>query len=98
MPDGGRCADCKRFVPWNFGRIPADRTYGQRATPRGGYRPDDRVQVSAATVKRLEKQSVKSSGGVEIKIPADLYQDRNAVEFINNPDGTISLLIKNILL
>ena len=60
--------------------------------------PDDRVQVSAATVKRLEKQSVKSSGGVEIKIPADLYQDRNAVEFINNPDGTISLLIKNILL
>jgi len=56
------------------------------------------VQVSEATVKRFEKQSVKASGGIEVKIPADLYRDPNAVEFINNPDGTISLLVKNILI
>lgn len=58
----------------------------------------DTVQVSAATLKRLEKQSVKATGGIEIKIPAELYRDPNAVEFINNPDGTVSLLVKNILL
>lgn len=56
------------------------------------------VEVSDATVKKFEKQSLKASGGIEVKIPAELYQDRNAVEFINNPDGTISLLVKNILI
>lgn len=60
--------------------------------------PEATVQVQASTVKRFEKQSVKTPDGIEVKIPADLYQDSNAVEFINNPDGTISLLIKNILL
>ena len=27
---------------------------------------------------------------------ADIYKDKNAIEFINNPDGTISILITNV--
>ncbi|MBR5229293.1 MAG: nucleoid-associated protein [Oscillospiraceae bacterium] len=59
---------------------------------------DDTVQVQPKTVKRFEKQSVKTANGIEVKIPADLFSDQNAVEFIQNPDGTISLLVKNIVL
>lgn len=58
----------------------------------------DTIKVSESTAKRLEKQSVKTSSGIEIKIPVELYQNNDALEFINNLDGTISLLVKNILL
>jgi hypothetical protein len=58
--------------------------------------PQDTVQVAPATVRRMEKQSIRTPDGVEIKIPISLYESGDAVEFINNPDGTISLLIKNI--
>ena len=60
--------------------------------------PEATVQVGTQTMKRFEKQSVKTPDGIEVKIPADLFADQRAMEFIQNPDGTISLLIKNILL
>ena len=56
------------------------------------------LELSKRAVKRLEKQSIKSDLGVEIKIPIELYRNSEAVEFINNPDGSVSLLIKNITL
>lgn len=59
--------------------------------------PESTVDVLPGTLKRFEKQSVKTPDGIEVKIPADLYQDRRAMEFIQNPDGTISLLIKNVM-
>ena len=60
--------------------------------------PEATVQVGQQTVKRFEKQSVKTPDGIEVKIPADLFADQRAMEFIQQPDGSISLLIKNILL
>jgi hypothetical protein len=50
----------------------------------------------AATTKKLEKQFLVTDTGIEINIPMDQYQDAGSVEFISNPDGTISVLIKNI--
>lgn len=47
------------------------------------------------TTKKFEKQFLKTDTGIEINIPMEQYND-NSVEFINNPDGTISVLIKNI--
>lgn len=58
----------------------------------------DTVQVAPATVRRMEKQSLRTQDGVEIKIPIALYESDEAVEFIGNPDGTVSLLIKNVVL
>ena len=29
-------------------------------------------------------------------IPMDVYQDPNLLEFVNQPDGTISVMIKNV--
>lgn len=60
--------------------------------------PEATVQVGEKTMKRFEKQSVKTPDGIEVKIPADLFADQRAMEFIQNPDGTISLLIKNVLM
>lgn len=50
---------------------------------------------SERTTKRFETQSLVTDTGIEIKIPMDQYENDN-VEFVNNPDGTMSLLIKNI--
>ena len=49
-----------------------------------------------ATTKKFEKQYLKTDTGIEIIIPMEQYQDANQVEFLTNPDGTISVLIKNI--
>jgi hypothetical protein len=31
-----------------------------------------------------------------VSLPLELYKDPDVVEFINNPDGTTSVIIKNI--
>jgi hypothetical protein len=46
--------------------------------------------------KKMGKQKLKTDTGIEISIPIEQVRDGNAVEFINNPDGTISILIKNV--
>ena len=59
----------------------------------------DTISISDKSIKRLEKQSIKSSSGIEVKIPIEIYRSsENLIEFINNPDGTVSLLIKNIVI
>lgn len=55
------------------------------------------VEINAPTVRRLEKQSLRSGSGIEIKVPVSVYRNTDAVEFLKNDDGTTSLLIKNIL-
>lgn len=56
---------------------------------------NDDIVLSPAITRKLEKQSIKMKNGVEIKIPIDALNDKS-IEFINNPDGSISILIKNV--
>ncbi|MEQ9764038.1 nucleoid-associated protein [Streptococcus jiangjianxini] len=46
--------------------------------------------------KKLETQKLSLSNGIELLVPNHVYQDAESVEFIQNPDGTYSILIKNI--
>ena len=46
--------------------------------------------------KKYCKQKFKLANGIEITIPVELYGNSDVVEFINHPDGTISVIIKNI--
>lgn len=46
--------------------------------------------------RNFRKQKLKTDTGVEISLPVEYYGDNNKIEFINNVDGTISILIKNI--
>lgn len=51
---------------------------------------------SENTIRKYQKQHLLTDTGIEIKIPMDQYKDSRNVEFITNPDGTVSVLIKNI--
>ena len=54
------------------------------------------IPQSESTVRKYQKQHLFTDTGIEIKIPMDQYKDSKNVEFITNPDGTVSLLIRNI--
>ncbi|EOT27054.1 hypothetical protein C805_01157 [Eubacterium sp. 14-2] len=51
---------------------------------------------SEHTTRKFEKQHLTTDTGVEIKIPMEQYRDGEHIEFITNPDGSISILIKNV--
>ena len=46
--------------------------------------------------KKFSKQKFKLTNGIELSVPSDVFQDKNLIEFINNPDGTVSVMIKNV--
>ena len=47
-------------------------------------------------VKTGRTQKIKTDTGIEISIPIDYFQNKDYVEFINQPDGTLSIALKNI--
>ncbi len=46
--------------------------------------------------KKFENQKLSLSNGIELIVPNNVYQDAESVEFIQNDNGTYSILIKNI--
>ena len=46
--------------------------------------------------KKYGKQKLKLSNGIELIVPIDVYQNPDLFEFINHPDGTMSVEIKNV--
>mgnify|MGYP003880717585 CR=1 FL=1 len=55
------------------------------------------IPVDENLEKKVQKtQKLVTDNGIEIKIPVSYLSETNNVEFINNPDGTISILLKNI--
>lgn len=56
------------------------------------------VTVTPSRIRRMESRSIKSQSGIEVKIPAELLSSIEDVEFINDPDGSVSILIKNVVL
>ncbi|MFC3928079.1 nucleoid-associated protein [Streptococcus caprae] len=47
-------------------------------------------------IKKLESQKLSLSNGIELIVPNRVYEDVESVEFIQNDNGTYSILIKNI--
>ena len=80
-----------------YGGSPAEvKEEFTRAVAEKDLHMSDTVRVSPTAANRLKKQSIKTENGIEIKIPIDVYNSGDGVQFINNPDGSISLLIKGI--
>lgn len=46
--------------------------------------------------KKFGKQKLKMSNGIELIVPIDVYRNGDLIEFVNNPDGTVSIVLKNI--
>lgn len=58
---------------------------------------ENEIQLSEKiTDRKFRQQKIKTDTGIEINFPATLYENPDMIEFINNPNGTISILIKNI--
>ena len=51
---------------------------------------------SEQTLRKFQKQHILTDTGIEITIPMEEYENPDRVEFLTNPDGTISVLIKNV--
>lgn len=46
--------------------------------------------------KKFKTQRIKTDSGIEIDFPLEFAGNRDKIEFVNNPDGTISIIIKNV--
>lgn len=46
--------------------------------------------------RKFKSHKIKTDTGIEIDFPLEYADDRDKIEFINNPDGTLSIVIKNI--
>ncbi len=55
------------------------------------------VEVNEKLQKKIfKKQRIITDTGIELKIPIDYLRGKDVVEFIDNVDGTYSILIKNV--
>ncbi|WP_242835258.1 nucleoid-associated protein [Ruminiclostridium papyrosolvens] len=46
--------------------------------------------------KKFKTHKIKTDTGIEINFPLSYYDNRDMIEFANNPDGSISIIIKNV--
>lgn len=61
------------------------------------YAIPEEIKVDKKIVSKVIKnQKIKTDTGIEITFPSEYSENHDFIEFINNPDGTISIQIKNI--
>lgn len=70
----------------------------EQALAETGVETNDTVTVSPARIRKLENRSFKTERGIEIRIPAELCNSDEAVEFIHSATGGLSLLIKDVVI
>lgn len=57
----------------------------------------DTVKVDLAlAMKKGKNHKIKTDTGIEIAFPADYFKNTDYIEIVNNPDGTLSIQLKNI--
>lgn len=53
-------------------------------------------EIKGVSEKKYGKQKLKLSNGIELIVPLEVYRNVDLIEFVNQPDGTISVMIKNV--
>ncbi|GFH41641.1 hypothetical protein Hs30E_01920 [Lactococcus hodotermopsidis] len=84
----------------------ADQLFADNLTARLAFKDKvkeeipEKVNFEQMPMEKIEKQlanqKLSLSNGIEMTVPQSLYEDAETVEFIQNDDGTYSILIKNI--
>ncbi|MGM9940574.1 MAG: nucleoid-associated protein [Bulleidia sp.] len=55
------------------------------------------VSVPAASLRTtMKNQKIRTDTGIELTFPTEYFQEPDKIAFINHPDGTISIEIRNI--
>lgn len=57
--------------------------------------PDVKIEKTLA-IRTGKNHKIKTDTGIEITFPAEYFENHDFIEFINNPDGTLSIELKNI--
>jgi len=66
-----------------------------REVERAGLPEEIRIDKQYA-VRTGKNHKIKTDTGIEITFPAEYFDNPQFLEFITNPDGTISIALKNI--
>ena len=45
---------------------------------------------------KFTSQKIQTDTGIEVKFPSNIFKNPEFIEIINNPDGTLAIIIKNI--
>lgn len=61
-----------------------------------GFKDEQIVLTNPKEAKKYISHKLKTNTGVEIKLPTQMIHDIDFIEFINEPNGTISIVLKNI--
>lgn len=78
-----------------FADSPLMRQQYQQEVAQAGL--DEAVKIDRNLAVRTGRtHKLKTDTGIEISIPVDYFQNQDYVEFINNPNGTLSIALKNI--
>ena len=78
-----------------FAASPLMRQQYQQEVAQAGL--DEAVRIDRNLAVRTGRtHKLKTDTGIEITIPVDYFQNQDYVEFINNPNGTLSISLKNI--
>ena len=52
------------------------------------------VRESREISEKIWQTEVKMDNGIELIVPLDVYRNGDLIEFVNNPDGTVSIMLK----
>jgi hypothetical protein len=74
---------------------PAQQEYLEEVRQAGLAGPQLQLPEKIVT-KKFASQKIRTDTGVEINFPSGYFNDKDKLEFINNSDGTISIVIKNV--
>ncbi len=80
----------------------ANKVFGNNETVKKEYIAELKKSGIKDKIKMVQQKipykkfKLKTDTGIELNIPMDLYRDKNSLEVVNNPDGTYSIIIKNI--
>lgn len=75
--------------------IEAQKIYDEEIYKKG--LTDKTIAVNEILSKKIPKtQKLVMDNGIEIKIPIEYLKGSDKVEFLNNPDGSLSILLKDI--
>lgn len=70
----------------------------RKATSSSRRRPSSPSLSPPPGIRRMESRSIHTASGIEVKIPTEILSEDSAVEFLHAEDGSVSLLIKNVIL
>lgn len=55
------------------------------------------IEISDSKISnKFASQKLKTDTGIELKFPTHLFKDPDFIEIVNNPNGTFSIVLKNI--